>query len=46
MKRRVEQINMHNNMQAYTGLFAVENFDFPNYIFVEFEKESAGKTGE
>ena len=25
---------MHNNMQAYTGLFAVENFDFPNYIYV------------
>lgn len=38
MKRRVEQINMHNNMQANTGLLAVENFDFPNYIFVEFEK--------
>lgn len=33
-------------MQANTGLLAVENFDFPNYIFVEFEKRSAGKTGE
>ena len=38
MKRRVEQINMYNNMQANTGLLAVENFDFPNDSFVEFEK--------
>ena len=46
MKRRVEQINMHNNMQANTGLLAVENFDFPNYILSNSKKESAGKTGE